>query len=90
MAETTAFNPGDVAAADHFRTHGWVLVDTLDEAGVADLRSWVDEVASWPDADGDWQVAFDSAEPAPASAGVFSSGATLAVRDHAVVVLRRS
>jgi hypothetical protein len=43
-----------------------------------------------PEADGDWQVTFDSAEPAPASARVFPSGATLTMRDHAVVVLRRS
>ena len=54
MAEITAFTPDDAAAVDHFRTHGWVLVDTLDDAGVAELRSWVDEVASWPDHDGDW------------------------------------
>jgi len=54
MVEITAFTPGDAAAVDHFGTHGWVLVDTLDEAGVADLRAWVEAVASWPDADGDW------------------------------------
>jgi pullulanase/glycogen debranching enzyme len=46
--------------------------------------------AQLPDAEGDWQVVFDSAEPATASAAVFLSGATLEVRDHAVVVLRRS
>jgi len=39
---------------EHFRTHGWVLTDTLDEAGVAALRRWVDEVASWPDDGGNW------------------------------------
>jgi len=54
MVEITAFTPGDAAAVAHFGTHGWVLVDTLDEAGVADLRAWVDEVASWADGDGDW------------------------------------
>ncbi len=37
----------------HFDEHGWALVDTLDGHGVAALRRWVDEVASWPD-DGEW------------------------------------
>lgn len=37
---------------EHFRDRGWLLTRTLDDAGVAGLRSWVDEVASWPD-DGD-------------------------------------
>lgn len=38
---------------EHFATHGWVLTDTLDDAGVAELRSWVDDIARWPDT-GDW------------------------------------
>lgn len=54
MSELTAFPSDAPDAVDHFRTHGWVLVETLDDGGVADLRAWVDEVASWPDADGDW------------------------------------
>jgi hypothetical protein len=37
---------------DHFRRTGWLLTRTLDDHGVAELRRWVDEVASWPD-DGD-------------------------------------
>lgn len=37
---------------EHFRRTGWLLTRTLDADGVAALRSWVDEVASWPD-DGD-------------------------------------
>ena len=40
------------AGAEHFRRTGWLLTRTLDEAGVAELQGWVDEVASWPD-DGD-------------------------------------
>ena len=54
MAETTAFAPDDARAVEHFAAHGWVLVETLDADGVADLRAWVDEVASWPDDEGDW------------------------------------
>ena len=37
---------------EHFRREGWLLTRTLDDDGVHALRSWVDEVASWPD-DGD-------------------------------------
>ncbi len=37
---------------EHFRTEGWVLTDTLDADGVAELRRWVDDISSWP-ADGD-------------------------------------
>lgn len=37
---------------DHFRATGWLLTRTLDHEGVAELRSWIDEIAGWPD-DGD-------------------------------------
>lgn len=37
---------------DHFREHGWLLTETLDEEGLADLRAWIDDISSWPD-DGD-------------------------------------
>ena len=40
------------AGVEHFRRTGWLLTRTLDDAGVAELQGWVDEVASWPD-DGD-------------------------------------
>lgn len=40
------------ADVEHFRATGWLLTQTLDEHGVAQLRSWIDEVAAWPD-DGD-------------------------------------
>lgn len=43
---------GPVTDVDHFRDNGWLLARTLDDEGVAALRCWVDEVASWPD-DGD-------------------------------------
>lgn len=38
----------------HFRETGWLLTRTLDERGVAELRRWVDEIASWPDDGGPW------------------------------------
>jgi len=38
-----------VAAKAHFDRLGWVLMDTLDEGEVADLRRWVDRVAATPD-----------------------------------------
>jgi hypothetical protein len=37
---------------EHFAEHGWLLTQTLDAEGVAELQGWVDEVADWPD-DGD-------------------------------------
>jgi hypothetical protein len=48
----TGVEPSDPAA--HFAEHGWVLTETLDEAGVEALRGWVEEVAAWPDDGGDW------------------------------------
>ena len=37
---------------DHFKRTGWLLTQTLEGAALEALRSWVDDVASWPD-DGD-------------------------------------
>lgn len=54
MADLTVFASDDPAAVTHFGEHGWVLTQTLDAAGAADLRAWVDEVAAWPDGAGDW------------------------------------
>jgi len=39
---------------EHFVTHGWVLTRLLDADATRALRNWVDEVASWPDAAGEW------------------------------------
>ena len=50
---TAGWTPSD-ADVEHFRANGWLLAQTLDDAGVVELRSWVDEVASWPDDAGDW------------------------------------
>jgi hypothetical protein len=36
----------------HFREHGWVLTRSHDDLAL--LRSWVDEVAAWPDGAGPW------------------------------------
>ena len=39
----------------HFRAKGWLLTRTLtDRDAVAQLQAWVNEVAEWPDADGEW------------------------------------
>ncbi|MGZ4676886.1 MAG: phytanoyl-CoA dioxygenase family protein [Acidimicrobiia bacterium] len=40
-------------AAEFFAARGWVVTATLDAAGAARLRDWVDEVMRWPD-DGEW------------------------------------
>ncbi len=43
------------AGVDHFQEKGWLLTRTLEgENAVAELQAWVNEVAAWPDADGEW------------------------------------
>jgi hypothetical protein len=49
-----------------FRERGWVLTRSLDADGVARLRAWVDEVASWPDDDGDWMHHRELTDAGPA------------------------
>lgn len=49
-----AFAAGDPDVRAHFDRNGWVLVDTLDAHGVDLLRTWIDEVSTWPDASGAW------------------------------------
>lgn len=39
---------------DHFARHGWWATQTLDKAGLRQLRRWVDEVTSWPDHGDGW------------------------------------
>lgn len=46
------FTGPDIAAVEHFRQHGWVLVRSLGPAATAQLRAWVDEVAGWPEENG--------------------------------------
>lgn len=43
-----AFSTPDSEAVAHFAEHGWLLTNTLDDTGLANLRSWVDEIATWP------------------------------------------
>ncbi len=42
----------DPEAIAFFAAEGWLLTETLDADGLAQLRAWTDEVAAWPD-DGD-------------------------------------
>ncbi len=56
VAPTAAIDPiadADVAL-EHYRTNGWLLTNTLDQAGVVELQQWVDDISSWPDDGGDW------------------------------------
>jgi hypothetical protein len=39
---------------EHFTRCGWLLLRVAEPGRVADLRSWVDEVAAWPEGAGDW------------------------------------
>ncbi len=48
----SAAGPVGPAELDHFARTGWLLTDTLDDDGVAELQRWIDDVATWPD-DGD-------------------------------------
>jgi hypothetical protein len=49
-----AFEHDDPAALAFYHEYGWVLLQTLDDAGVAQLRAWVDDLASWDDDAGGW------------------------------------
>ncbi len=49
-----------------FRERGWALTRSLDADGVARLRAWVDEVASWPDDGGDWMHHRELTDAGPA------------------------
>ena len=53
MTNPPTFDPADPAALAHYAAEGWLLTQTLDDAGVAELRSWIDEISAWPD-DGEW------------------------------------
>lgn len=39
---------------DHFNYRGWLLVDTLSAAETSEVQSWVTDIASWSDNDGEW------------------------------------
>ena len=38
----------------HFLETGWLLTETLDADGVAELQAWVDQVAAWPEPGDGW------------------------------------
>jgi hypothetical protein len=44
--EMTAHSPDDPAIVAHFREHGWVLTDDLNDVEVGELQVWVDEIAA--------------------------------------------
>ena len=48
------FDRADAEAVEFFRTNGWVMTRTLDDAGAERLRAWVDEIMAWPDDTGNW------------------------------------
>jgi 2-aminoethylphosphonate dioxygenase len=50
--DAPVFDLADADAVAHFSEHGWLLTRTLGPDGVEVLRSWIEEVSSWPD-DGD-------------------------------------
>lgn len=50
----TVFDTANDEAVAHFRSTGWLLTRSLDAGGVDELRDWIDEVAAWPDDEGDW------------------------------------
>ena len=39
---------------EHFNYRGWLLVDTLSAAKTSEVQSWVTDIASWSDNDGEW------------------------------------
>ena len=39
---------------EHFSYRGWLLVDTLSAAETSEVQSWVTDIASWSDDDGEW------------------------------------
>ena len=49
-----SFSPNDLEAKAFFDEHGWVLIETLDDQGVEQLRRWIDEISAWRDEDGHW------------------------------------
>jgi hypothetical protein len=50
---------------EHFREHGWVAVDALDEATTAALAVWVDEMAALPDGAGGILQHFEGTDAGP-------------------------
>jgi ectoine hydroxylase-related dioxygenase (phytanoyl-CoA dioxygenase family) len=49
---TSPFAPDDVAAVQHFREHGWVIIATLSDRDATRLVGWVADVAARADDSG--------------------------------------
>lgn len=64
MTTPPIFDPADPAGLAHYEDQGWLLTQTLDDAGVAELRSWIDEISSWSD-EGDWMHHREMTEHGP-------------------------
>ena len=64
--DLTVHDGRDDASVEHFRTNGWLLTDTLGPAGGEEVRRWVEEVAAWDDAGGDWLHHRELTEHGPA------------------------
>ena len=54
VLDARVYHSANDEAVAHFATHGWLLTQTLDAAGLAELRAWVDEISGWPDDGGTW------------------------------------
>jgi hypothetical protein len=52
--KAVTFPQCDDDAVAFYRAHGWLLLHTLDRTGTEPLRQWVDEIAAWPQAGGEW------------------------------------
>jgi hypothetical protein len=58
----TAMAASDPRIGAHFAREGWVLIDTLDAVGVAELRAWIDEIAAWPSPGDGWLHHYEMTE----------------------------
>lgn len=56
----------DDALVQGFRERGWALTPTLGPDEAAELVGWIDEVAAWPDEDGDWMHHRELTDAGPA------------------------
>jgi hypothetical protein len=61
----TVFHEPDAEAVAHFRRTGWLLTQTLDAEGVADLRAWMDDIATWPVDGGEWMHHHEMTDDGP-------------------------
>lgn len=53
-SEAPVFTAPTAEAVAHFHRAGWLLTETLDAVETARLRSWVDDIATWPDEGAGW------------------------------------